>query len=114
MDTPKVGDIVRVVIEGKVTDTDTFIQIGEDRMSANAIVPSADHVKSIEILTPAKPSVAGLPEGSVVLSGHDGKTPFARLVPQSKYWYEPGQTDAYVAEVLDKWGWTLLVEKSDG
>jgi len=64
---PKTGDRVRVVLEGVARDMEQGdFEIGP-ALGGNYIAPNADHVVSIELLTPAEP-----PEGSVVRTVGDG------------------------------------------
>lgn len=73
MDSPKVGDTVRVVLEGKVTEAGaswwTLLPTGTRKAP---IYHQVDWVKSIEVITPAKPSVKDLPVGSVIMGPGEG------------------------------------------
>jgi hypothetical protein len=116
-DSPKVGDTVRVVLEGTVTkvsslDSDEGFKIkaedGDEWWIENW--PGDKTTKSVEILKPARPSVADLPLGSVVRDT-DGVVYLKRT--SGNTWFG---TDGlvYGDKEIDLMGWTLLVEKSDG
>lgn len=80
---PSVGDRVRVVLEGKVI-LGTFavgFAIGNEDVE-NCIVPSADHVVSVELLSPPEP-----PPGSVVLDADN--RPWRRVLTTrlNERWY---------------------------
>jgi len=72
---PKIGDRVRVVLEGTARDVraDKF-NIGREPGKANTVVPSAAHVVSIEKLADPEPTWTS---GDVVQAGR-GYTPFLR------------------------------------
>lgn len=105
-DTPKVGDTVRVVLEGKVTYVSKY---GFDIADENTISPHSgrEHVKSIEIIAPAKPSVRDLPTFTPVKVGPDV---FIRV---ESGWYVTGRTGLYTDDEVDSMNWTLLVPKVD-
>lgn len=103
----KVGDTVRVVLEGKVeyVDPDGEFDI-RSKDANNYILPDGGLVKSIEILEPAKPSVKNLPVGSVVISEHG-----AVYKKYSSYWLTMGTDGTRSDTQVDSLSWTLLVPK---
>lgn len=103
----KVGDRVRVVLEGRVHDTDDGDFSIRSENGENYIEPAAAHVKSIEIIKPAKPSVADLPALSVVRAGPDVYVKAAR-----DHWCIAGRPGIWTDEEVDRENWTLLVEKA--
>lgn len=102
---PRVGDVVRVVLEGEVTYVSDY---GFDVASENTIPHSgAEHVKSVEIIKPAKPSAADLPVPSVVKA--DGSV-FQKRGHDT--WATIGEDYRTRDLDLDIMGWTLLVEQA--
>jgi hypothetical protein len=77
-DSPRVGDTVRVVLEGKVglVRGDAYFTM-DDNVTGMAF---GDYVKSIEIIKPAKPSVADLPTWTVI----QAETPYNGTVEMHK------------------------------
>jgi hypothetical protein len=110
MDTPKVGDIVRVVIEGKVSHAGaTLLEVD----GIHTVDPLNKLVKSIEILTPAKPSVADLPAWAIVKIKETGEI-LQRTAATDRWEIVAGSAGHVNSRSLDGVNWIQMVEKSDG
>jgi hypothetical protein len=112
-DVPRVGDTVRVVLEGRVGDVDDGAFSVRSDIGENYIVPAAEHVKSIEIIKPAGPSAKDLPVGSVVRDSEDAEVYIKLGDRLAAPWVNAWGLRLSDAQV-DATSWTLLVEQSNG
>jgi hypothetical protein len=100
---PRMGDTVRVVLEGVVTFADSELF---DVADSNTIDPRTDHVKSIEVLTPPvrvsdKVMVCfvndALPVGTVVTIGDNVH---ALVKFEDGRWHDPATGRSYAADTM--------------
>jgi hypothetical protein len=110
--TLRTGDIVRVVLEGQVVGAKPHGAFAI-RNLLSWIEPNGDYLKSVEIIKPARPSVADLPAWAVVKIVETGE--LAQRTAATDTWISLGGAhERFTHADIDRRNWVQLVEATNG